>query len=881
MTPGPHSIYATYSGDTYYAGGTSGMLPYMVTPDTTSVTLATSGTSANVGQPLTFTATVSPTSLDVSALPPTGYVQFLDGGVQVGNNVALAGSTAAYTTSALSAGPHNISATFVDSDGNFVGNSSAVAVEMVNLIVPTINFAPTPTEFVYGTPLNSNTQLNATAVDPASSLAVPGNFSYNFATNAVVPVGTPNLIATFTPADPNTYAGNSATVSITVDRAVLTVTPDNLSISYGAAIPNLTYQIAGYVNNDSPTVVSGTASCTTSAAATSTVASYPITCTQGMPVLSANNYSFQFVIGMLTLTQATPTITTLPTASTITYGQTLVSSALTGGAGSTAGSFAFTTPATAPGAGTASQSVTFIPADAVDYATAAGSVHVTVNRATPTITTLPTASTITYGQTLGSSTLTGGSGSTAGSFDFTTPAATPGAGTVAQGVIFTPTDVANYNTAIGSISATVNKAIASATPNTGSKIYGSTDPGFTGMLTGFIAGDNVTATYSRTSGETVGGGPYAISANLSPSGILSNYDVTYNTANFTISKAPLTATANNASMSYDGTLPSLTGTLTGVISGDAITSSFTTTATAASPTGSYAITPQLSDPGNKLNNYAAVLVNGTLTVSTDATTTTVQSSAPIALTQSNVTFTAKVSSSGGTPAGQVSFMDGSVGLGTVTLDNTGTATLTTSTLSVGSHNITAVYAGNLDYVGSTSGAVTETVEDFSFSINGATTTVLSASVLPGNSAVYTLQLSPTSGPTFASAVVLTLTGLPAGATYTISPSTIPGGSGAATVTITVSTSKTQTSATSPTGGCGFPKPLLLAVFLPVFGMRKLRRALRVQMMPSMLILLGVLMATGMTACGGSSLPPPQTTAMTLTATSGAVHHSVTLNLTIQ
>jgi hypothetical protein len=54
------------------------------------------------------------------------------------------------------------------------------------------------------------------------------------------------------------------------------------------------------------------------------------------------------------------------------------------------------------------------------------------------------------------------------------------------------------------------------------------------------------------------------------------------------------------------------------------------------------------------------------------------------------------------------------------------------------------------------------------------------------------------------------------------------------------------------------------------------------MMPSMLILLGALMAAGMTACGGgTSLPPPQTSAMTLTATSGAVHHSVTLNLTIQ
>jgi hypothetical protein len=45
--------------------------------------------------------------------------------------------------------------------------------------------------------------------------------------------------------------------------------------------------------------------------------------------------------------------------------------------------------------------------------------------------------------------------------------------------------------------------------------------------------------------------------------------------------------------------------------------------------------------------------------------------------------------------------------------------------------------------------------------------------------------------------------------------------------------------------------------------------------------LALLMAMGMAACGGSSLPPPQTIPMTLTATSGAVHHSVTLDLTVQ
>ena len=58
-----------------------------------------------------------------------------------------------------------------------------------------------------------------------------------------------------------------------------------------------------------------------------------------------------------TITPANPVVTTWPTASTITYVQTLAASTLSGGAATPAGSFAFTTPSTAPNAGTALQSV--------------------------------------------------------------------------------------------------------------------------------------------------------------------------------------------------------------------------------------------------------------------------------------------------------------------------------------------------------------------------------------------------------------------------------------------------------------------------------------------------------------------------------------------
>jgi hypothetical protein len=81
------------------------------------------------------------------------------------------------------------------------------------------------------------------------------------------------------------------------------------------------------------------------------------------------------------VSKATPTISVAPTASAITYGQTLASSELSGGTGSVAGAFAFTTLSTAPNAGTASQNVTFTPNDTVNYNSASTSVSVTVNPA--------------------------------------------------------------------------------------------------------------------------------------------------------------------------------------------------------------------------------------------------------------------------------------------------------------------------------------------------------------------------------------------------------------------------------------------------------------------------------------------------------------------
>ena len=237
--------------------------------------------------------------------------------------------------------------------------------------------------------------------------------------------------------------------------------------------------------------------------------------------------------------KASPSVTTWPTATAITYGQTLASSSLSGGSASPAGSFAFTTPSTAPSAGTAAQGVTFTPTDTANYNTASSTVNVTVNQATPSVTTWPTATAITYGQTLASSSLSGGSANTAGSFAFTTPSTAPGAGTAAQGVTFTPTDTANYTTATGTANVTVSKASQSISFGAAPSVL----TGGTGTVSA-TASSGLAVTFSSTtpsvctvSGGTVTGvqaGSCTIAANQAGD---ANYNAaTQATQSFTIAK---------------------------------------------------------------------------------------------------------------------------------------------------------------------------------------------------------------------------------------------------------------------------------------------------------------------------------------------------------
>ena len=187
-----------------------------------------------------------------------------------------------------------------------------------------------------------------------------------------------------------------------------------------------------------------------------------------------------------------------------------------------------------------------------------------------------------------------------------TPGETAGEYAITQGTLSLN---GNYALTFTGATFTIEKKAASVAPGAASKTYGEADPALTGTLVGFLPADNVTATYSRAAGEDAGA--YTISATLTPASVLTNYDITSNTALFTIATRPITVTANDQIKTFTAPDPALTyGITAGSLVGDDTFTGALTRDEGAN-VGTYAITQgtlALND------NYALTVEPGTLTI---------------------------------------------------------------------------------------------------------------------------------------------------------------------------------------------------------------------------------------------------------------------------
>jgi hypothetical protein len=282
-------------------------------------------------------------------------------------------------------------------------------------------------------------------------------------------------------------------------------------------------------------------------------------------------------------------------------------------------------------------------------------------------------------------------------------------------------------------------------------------------------------------------------------------------------------------------------------------------------------------------DYESTTATVSLQVNKSTPASSLTSSAFSSFVSNSVTFTATLTSPAGTPTGTMSFYDGTTLLGGAAMSN-GVAAYATSGLTAGDHSITAAYSGDTNFAAVMSVPFTEVIEDFTFTGQG------SGTASPRGAAVYPLLVSAPSGESLPQQINLSVTGLPSGATATFSPSTILPGSGAVNVTLTVSVSNSAAmrSPRNPFGSEALPVALGLILLPIITDLRKSSRFGRITCLT--LLAIGSIVLVGLGGCGGNgsvggktgtpSTPQPQNYTLTVTATSGSLSHTVTLNLTV-
>jgi arabinogalactan endo-1,4-beta-galactosidase len=366
------------------------------------------------------------------------------------------------------------------------------------------------------------------------------------------------------------------------------------------------------------------------------------------------------------------------------------------------------------------------------------------------------------------------------------------------------------------------------------------------------------------------------------------------TTAFTVGKAILTVTAQNATRAYGAANPSFTYSFSGFVNGDpqsvvSGTPVLSSAAIISSAPGNYPIAIQ---SGSLLAvNYSFMLVAGALFITATPTSTNVSASASTVNPGQSITFTATVASATTlAPSGTVTFDVGNTTLGTAMLNSSGVAVYATASLPPGANSITATYAANADFNASTSSPVIVMEPDFSLAASPGSLTISVGSTGNAN-----LTVTPVGG--YEDTVKMSCTTALAGVTCSFSPATYTanGSNTVLTGTVTVSASSSAALILPAIGRnsnqmlfvSGMVLPFSVAFWAGIRRLRSRESAWKRDVMPMLVLLVATVYCT---ACGGGSnsgssgQPPKSVTgvvAVTAAGSSGTLTQSANLNLTIQ
>ncbi len=719
LAVGTHVLYAQYSGDSTNSAGTSNSVVEVISQATTATALASSNATANVGSPVTFTATVTYSS-GAAGTGLTGTVAFRDGSTTIGTSPVVNG-VATFTTTTLVPGTHNIVAVY-SGDTNDSGSSSATLVETIQQLVTTTVLT------VNINPLSAGATVQLTATvngATAAGGALTGNVVFTdgattLSTVAVNAAGqavlATNLLSAGSHTIVATYAGSTNYATSTSNKLVEVV--------------NQTATLTALATVASPTEAG-------------TPASFTVTVTSqtGIPQGSVNFTDNGNGIGSATL----------GAAGTATF----ASSGLSVGTHQIVATYAGSQNYTASTSSPVQQVV--VPA-------------ATASALTSSLNPAPLGQTVTFTATVSSksSILPGG-----------TVSFTDG-GTAIGSAVVTANGTASFATSSLAFGVHTIVAVYSGDPTHGTstssplsqKIVQPSMDILTSSANPSVVGTNVTLTAQISGvGSVVPTGTVTFSDGVTPLGVVAvsaTGAAIYQTATLVVGTHPITAaysgdaTYSTASASLSQVVQTattqtvLTASASPATYGAPLTLTATTTSAGTIATGQVMFSDGSTSIGTAILNAAGV---ATLTTSTltpgahtivasypgdghanastssplaisvkELTQAVLTSNANPALALNSIILTTTVTNAGvGVPTGAVTFTDGSTSLGSATLNASGIAALTVPQLLVGTHPITASYAGDGSNFASSSAGLNEVV-----SLRPTSTTVSGTAINPNN-----------------------------------------------------------------------------------------------------------------------------------------------------
>lgn len=325
------------------------------------------------------------------------------------------------------------------------------------------------------------------------------------------------------------------------------------------------------------------------------------------------------------------------------------------------------------------------------------------------------------------------------------------------------------------------------------------------------ANDSLAANAANLDTKTLAAGAYTVIASYA--GDSSHPSVQSSPLSFRIDPRPVIAAPNSITLLYGQAIPVLTGSLAGILPQDSgnVNASFASAATSTSPVGVYPISVSIT--GATAKNYTISSTAETLTIRPAPTVITFSASAASITSGTPLTVSAHViSTTTGTPAGTVTLLDGAVPVATLPAA-AGAASFSVSQLAAGTHTLTVAYAGNHNFLASTSSPAVISIipapsnsADFSIASSGA----LSQTIAPGGTASFNFTVQP-QGAGLSSPVKLAATGLPPLATASFNPEYLPPGTAPGTFVLTINTPQSAL-ADHPAERVG---TLLALLFLPL------------------------------------------------------------------